>query len=176
MTAFQEEGDFRQVRFNGGNDLSATITVEELNKLCEELELGKIEFHFVRQFRGNAVIDGKIESISSKNKFLYCFDDGDIHKYSRKSMTTMMATNFTELRNMSKLDSRTSSNVKESEFEFRESDSEEETLEILSKNKGERYNEQSDTESESDHEEEDESGSDGESGSSVRELHGRVSS
>ena len=52
-----------------------------------------------------------------------------------------------------------------------ESDSEEETIEILSKKKCERANEQSDSESESEHEEEDEYGSDRESGSSVMELH-----
>ena len=128
MTAFQEEGDFRQVRFNGGNDLSATITVEDLNKLCEELELGKIEFHFVRQFRGNAVIDGKIESISSKNKFLCFSDDGDIHTHPRKEMMTVTETNFPELGKMSGIDSRTSADNEESEAELREINSEEETL------------------------------------------------
>ena len=51
------------------------------------------------------------------------FDDGDIHTQSRKAMTTMMAKHFPELRNMSELDSRISSDVKEYESELRESDS-----------------------------------------------------
>ena len=52
--------------------------------------MDEIGFQFVRQFRGNAVIDGKIESISSKNKFVCRFDDGDIHIYSRNAMAAMM--------------------------------------------------------------------------------------
>ena len=158
VTAVQEEEDVRQFRFDKGKDPSATIIVEELERICEEPELGKIGFHFVRQFRGNAVIDGKIESISSKNKFVCCFDDVDIHTYSRKTIRAMMATNFSEPRNMSDLDSRTSAYVEESEADIREIKSEEETLEILSKKKGERANKQSDSESKSDHDEEDESG------------------
>ena len=55
----------------------------------------------------------------------------------------MMATKFPELWNMSKLDNRTSADAEESEAEITESDSEEETLKILSKNKGERANERS---------------------------------
>ena len=94
VTAFQEEEDVRQVRFDGGKDPSDTITVEELDRICEDPELGGIGFQFVRQFHGNAAIDGKIESISSKNKFVCCFDDGDIHTYSRKAMTKMAATNL----------------------------------------------------------------------------------
>ena len=74
---------------------------------------------------------------------------------------------------MSDLDSRTSADVKESVVKHRESDSEERTLEILSKNKCERANERSDSESESEREEEDKSGLGRESGSSVTELHGR---
>ena len=50
-------------------------------------------------------------------------------------MTKMMATHFTEVRNTSKLDSRTSANVKEYESELREIKSEKETLEIFSKKK-----------------------------------------
>ena len=77
---------------------------------------------------------------------------------------------------MSELDSSTRADVEASEADLRESDSEEETLEIISKKKGERDNEQSESDSDSEHKEEDESGSDRESGSSVRELHGRASS
>ena len=121
----------------------------EIDRICEESELGKISFQFVRKFCGNSVVDGKIQSISSKNKFVFCFDDGYIHTYSIKAITTIMATNFPELMSMGKLGSRTSANVGESEAELRESDSEEETLEILSKKKAEWSNEQSDSESES---------------------------
>ena len=71
------------------------------------------------------------------------FDDGDIRTYSRKVMTTMMATKFPKLRNMRELDSKTSADVEESEADIRESDSEEEKLEILSRKKRERANEQS---------------------------------
>ena len=56
-------------------------------------------------------------------------------------MTMMMAKNFPELWNMNKLDSRTSADAEESEAELTESDSEEETLKILSKKKGEQPNE-----------------------------------
>ena len=175
MTAVQEEEYARQVRFDSGNEPPATIKVEELGRICEDTELGEIGFQFVRQLRGNALIDGKIECISSNNKFVCRFDDGDLHTYSRNAMTTMMAKNFPEISNMSKLDRRTSADAKESEAELRESNSEEETLEIISENKGERANEQSESESESEHEEEDESGSDRKSGSSVRELHDRAS-
>ena len=97
----------------------STITDEDIYRLCEEPELGDIGFQFVRQFRGNAVIDGKIERISSKNKFVCCFDDGDIHTELRKAMAAMMTTNFPELRNMRNLDIRTGANVKESEDEIR---------------------------------------------------------
>ena len=88
----------------------------------------------------------------------------------------MMATSFPELRNMSNLDNMTSADVKEYEAELRESNSEEETLEILLKKKGERTNEQNESKYESEHEEEDEYGSDREIGSSVKKLHGRASS
>ena len=91
VTAVQEEEDVCQVRFDGGNEPSATIIVEYLDRLWEDLDLGEIGFQFVRQFRGNAVIDGKIERISSKNNFVCHFDDGDIRTYSRKAMMTMMA-------------------------------------------------------------------------------------
>ena len=79
MTAVQEEEDVRQARFDGGKDPSDTITVEELDRICEDPELGEIGSQFVRKFRGNAVIDGKIECISSKNKVMCRFDDVDIH-------------------------------------------------------------------------------------------------
>ena len=111
--------------------------------------MGETGFLFVRQLRGNAVIDGKIESIASKNNFVCRLDDGDIHTYSRKPMKTMTSTNFTKLGNMIDIDRRTSADVEDSEAELRESDSEEETLEILSKKKVEWANEQSDSESES---------------------------
>ena len=75
-------------------------------------------------------------------------------------MTKMMATHFTEVRNTSKLDSRTSANVKEYESELREIKSEKETLEIFSKKKSEQANERSESEYDSEHEEEDEYGSD----------------
>ena len=91
MTEIQEEENIRQVGFHGRTEPVATKNVEELDRLCEEPDLGNIGFQFVRQFRGNAVIDGKIESISSKNKFVCRFDDGDIHTHSRKATTTMMA-------------------------------------------------------------------------------------
>ena len=80
----------------------------------------------------------------------------------------MMETNFTELRNMSDLDSRTRADVKQYEAEIRESDIEQEKLEILSKKKGEQANERSDSESESQHEGEYQSGLEEEIGSSVR--------
>ena len=67
-------------------------------------------------------------------------------------MMTIMATNFPELGKMSGIDSRTSADDEESEAELREINSEEETLWILSKNKGEMDNEQSESESESEHE------------------------
>ena len=67
-----------------------TITVEELDRICEDPDLGKIGFQFFRKFCVNDIIDGKIESISSKKKFLCRFGDGDIHTYSRKAMTKMM--------------------------------------------------------------------------------------
>ena len=143
MTAVQEEEDVRKVRFYGVNEPSDTITVDDIDRICEEPELGEIGFQFFRQFRGNAVIDGKIENISSNNKFLCCFDDGDIRTYPRKAIKTMTATNFPELRNMSEIDIRKSADTKDSEAELWKSDSEEETLEILSKNKGERANERS---------------------------------
>ena len=91
MVAIQEEEYVCQVRFDDGNQTSANITVEELDRICEDPELGGIGFQFVRQFHGNAAIDGKIESISSKNKCVCHFDDGDIRTYSRKAMMTMMA-------------------------------------------------------------------------------------
>ena len=69
---------------------------------------------------------------------------------------------------MSNLDSRTSTDVEDSESELKWSYVEEETLETLSKKKIERANEQSDIEYDSDHGEEDESGSGGESRISVR--------
>ena len=95
---------------------------------------------------------------SHQKKFVCRFDYGDIHTYSIEAMETMMEKNFPELNNMSNIGSRTSADVKESETELRESESEEETLEIISKKKGEWDNEQSDSESESYHEKEDESG------------------
>ena len=61
----------------------------------------------------------------------------------------MTTTNFPELGNMIELDSRTNVDAEESEADLRESNSEEETLEILSKKKAEWSNEQSDSESES---------------------------
>ena len=128
MTAVQEEEEVCQGRFYGGNEPSANITVEEIYRICEEPELGEIGFHFVRRLCGNSVIDGKIESISSKKRFVCRFDDGDIHTYLIKTMTKMMTKNFPELRNMSELYSRTSADAEESDAELRESDSEEEIL------------------------------------------------
>ena len=63
MAAVQEEEYVRQVRFDGGNEPAATITVEELDRLCEQPDLGEIALQFVMQFRRNAAIDRKIESI-----------------------------------------------------------------------------------------------------------------
>ena len=48
MTTVQKEEDACQDRFDGGNDPSATVTVEDLDWLCEEPELGEIGFQFVR--------------------------------------------------------------------------------------------------------------------------------
>ena len=62
-------------------------------------------------------------SISLTNKFVFRFDDGDIHPYLRKDMTTMMATKFSELSNMSELGSSKSTDVEKSEADLRESDS-----------------------------------------------------
>ena len=81
-------------------------------------------------------------------------------------MKKMMATHFAEIRNMRKLDSRTSADFKESEAELTEKYSEEETIGILSKKKGEWAYDRNESAYESYHEEEDESGSDRESGSS----------
>ena len=84
VKAVQEEEDVFQIWFDSSNEPLATITVEGLDRLCEEPDMGDIGFQFLRQLRGNTVIDGKIESISSKNKFVCRFDDGDIHTYLRK--------------------------------------------------------------------------------------------
>ena len=70
MVAIQEEEYVCQVRFDDGNQTSANITVEELDRICEDPDLGKIGFQFFRKFCVNDIIDGKIESISSKNKFM----------------------------------------------------------------------------------------------------------
>ena len=48
MTTVQKEEYSCQARFDGSNDPSANVTVEDLDRLCEEPDLGEIGFQFVR--------------------------------------------------------------------------------------------------------------------------------
>lgn len=108
VTAVDEETDVLEVKFDRGDEPSACVSEEELKRLREEPEMGEVGFQFVKQFCGNLIIGGKIESVSSKNKFVCCFDDGDVHTYSKKAMTKMVIRKFPVARDMSELDSRRS--------------------------------------------------------------------
>ena len=97
VAAVQEEENVCQVRFYSSNEPSATITVEESDRICEDPDLGEIGFQFVKQFRGNSIIGRKIESISSKKKYVCRFDGGDIQTYLIQAMTMMMIKKFLNL-------------------------------------------------------------------------------
>ena len=90
----EKEEDLRLVEFDGDDSKpTVMVTVEELDKRCEEPELGEIGFRFVKKFPGNVIMNGKVVDISSKNRFVCRFDDGDVKTYLKKTLESLMAMN-----------------------------------------------------------------------------------
>ena len=129
VTTVDQEDDVRQVKFDGSEEAAARVKTDELDRLCEEPIVGEVRFQFSKKFRGNAVLNGKIENISSKGKLVCRFDDDDVRTISRKPMEGLVEINFPQLKKVNDLNNLLNMSV---------SGSEEETLKQVGKQKSEK--------------------------------------